>query len=116
MSLLDKPRQGEALGVGEDEVHLVLEEDWRNKGDRKAWVKKEWITKVRGDEKVWRWPHLSMTRDVKLQMLYEAGLYTLIRMVMWRSYQRRVSRRMGFILKHWFWDGPCSGWSSMGRA
>ena len=70
-------RQGEALGVGEDEVHLVLEEDWRNKGDRKAWVKKEWITKVRGDEKVWRWPQLSMTRDVKLQMLYEAGLYTL---------------------------------------
>ena len=70
-------RQGEALGQGENDVHLLLEEDWRNKGDRKAWVNKEWITKVRGDEKVWRWPQLSMTRDVKLQMLCEAGLYTL---------------------------------------
>ena len=56
-------RQGEALGQGENDVHLLLEEDWRNKGDRKAWVKKEYVTKVGGDEKIWRWPQLSMSRD-----------------------------------------------------
>ena len=41
-------RQGEALDQGGNDVHMLLEEDWKNNGDRKAWVMKEYLTKVGG--------------------------------------------------------------------
>ena len=63
-------RTGEVMGMGKDEVQLVMEDD-----GQPLWVKKAYVAKLKGDEKKnWKWPQLSISRFMKREMLLEAGL------------------------------------------
>ena len=68
-------RQGAVMGMGEDQLQLLLEKDARNSIERLAWVNKSWLLEISDEEKKksWTFPQVTLSRQIRQHILVQTG-------------------------------------------